>query len=76
MGRGRTRSHMRRVVAAAALLATLAGQGCVYGFSGGSLPSSIETIAVLPFENETSRLELTQELHDALLREVPRSLRR
>jgi hypothetical protein len=46
----------------------------MYSFRAGSFPSDIRTIAVVPFENETSRLELTQELHDALLREVPRSL--
>jgi hypothetical protein len=48
--------------------------GCIYSFTAGGLPSYIKTIAVLPFENTTTRLELTQELHDALLREVPRAL--
>jgi hypothetical protein len=55
-------------------LGVVSGQGCVYSFRAGDFPSHIRTIAVLPFENETARLELTQELHDALLREVPRSL--
>jgi hypothetical protein len=52
--------------------------GCIpglggYSFKGGSFPSNIKTIAVLPFENETTRLELTQELND-VLRDVPRAL--
>jgi hypothetical protein len=31
--------------------------------SGGGLPSSIKTVAVIPFENETANPELTNELH-------------
>lgn len=31
--------------------------------SGGGLPASIKTIAVIPFENETANPELTSELH-------------
>ena len=45
----------------------------MYSFKTGSFPKEIKTIAVLPFENETTRLELTQELSDAL-RDVPRAL--
>jgi hypothetical protein len=52
----------------------VAAQGCMYSFRAGSLPSDIRTIAVLPFENETPHLEVTQALHEVLLREVPRSL--
>jgi hypothetical protein len=61
----------------AALLVTalaFGSSGCIYSFRAGSFPSHIRTIAVLPFDNETTRLELTQELHDALLLEVPRAL--
>jgi hypothetical protein len=46
----------------------------MYSFRAGSFPSDIRTVAVLPFENETSHLEVTQALHEVLLREVPRSL--
>lgn len=46
----------------------------MYSFKAGTFPSHIRTIAIVPFDNETTRLELTQELHDLLLREVPRSL--
>jgi hypothetical protein len=44
----------------------LALTGCLYGFSGGGLPSHIRTVAVLPFENQTAAAELTRELSDAL----------
>jgi hypothetical protein len=50
------------------------GWACNYSFRGGSFPEHIRTIAVVPFENETTRLELTQELHDVLLRNLPRAL--
>jgi hypothetical protein len=56
------------------LLCVLGIQGCLYSFKGGQFPAHIRTIAVLPFDNQTPRLELTQELHDVLLRDVPRSL--
>ena len=48
--------------------------GCVYGFSSGSFPDHIRTIAILPFDNDTNRFELTQEIHEELLRELPRAL--
>lgn len=47
---------------------------CNYGFQAGSLFSNVETVAVVPFENDTDLLELTQQLHDVLLRELPRKL--
>jgi hypothetical protein len=52
----------------------LLGSGCNYSLRGGSFPGHIRTIAVLPFENQTTRLELTQELFDAMSRELPRAL--
>ncbi len=55
-------------------VATLAAAGCMYSFTAGSFPDYIETIAIIPFENETTRLELTQELHDVLLNDLPGSL--
>jgi len=49
--------------------------GCNYSFRAGSgFPDNIRTVAVLPFDNETSRFELTQEVHEALLRQLPRWL--
>ncbi len=52
----------------------LGAAGCNYSFRGGSFPDYIRTIAVLPFENETDRFELTQEVHQALLQELPGAL--
>jgi len=57
------------------LLLALSQAGCIYSFrAGAGFPSYIRTLAVLPFENSTSRFELTQELHEVLSRELPRSL--
>ena len=47
---------------------------CDYSFRSGSFPDHIRTVAILPFENETNRFELTQEIHEALLQELPRAL--
>lgn len=47
--------------------------GCgVYTFSGGGgLPGHIDTIAILPFDNQTTQFTLTQELTQALSDNVP-----
>lgn len=65
-----------RACAGSALAALLlAGGGCNYSFiAGAGFPEHVRTIAVLPFENETPRFELTQEVHEALLRQLPRAL--
>ena len=56
-------------------LAGLAAGSCNYSFvAGAGLPSHIRTIAIVPFENNTNRFELTQELHEALLQRLPRAL--
>lgn len=34
---------------------------CAYGFAGGGLPSELETVAVLPFENQTTDPTVAQE---------------
>jgi hypothetical protein len=44
--------------------------GCVYGFTGGGLPSGIRTVAVLPFENETQAAGLERDLQEVMRREV------
>jgi len=36
--------------------------GCLYGFAGGGLPSSIKTVALLSFDNQTAEPTLTQEV--------------
>ena len=49
--------------------------GCNYSFTAGAgLPAHIRTVAIVPFENDTNRFELTQELHEILLRQLPRAL--
>ena len=64
-----------RVIPMLVLTASVALAGCNYSFRAGTgFPESIRTVAVLPFENETARFELTQEVHEALLRQLPRSL--
>jgi hypothetical protein len=56
-----------------ASLSALAVAGCgVYTFSGGGgLPSHVRSIAILPFENQTTQFTLTQELTQALQDQVP-----
>jgi curli biogenesis system outer membrane secretion channel CsgG len=43
---------------------------CIYGFAGGGLPSHIRSVAVLPFDNETSVSTLQRELNDRMRSEV------
>jgi len=50
------------------------GCGIHYGFSQGGLPPHIRTVAVLPFENETSSPELTQELFNQMRTEFQKRL--
>ena len=61
---------MRRIPGLALLLlsSSLSLGGCLwkYGFKGGGLPSTIRTVAVLPFENLTPEPILTQEITRAV----------
>lgn len=52
-----------------ALLLLLAGCLPHYGFAGGGLPEHIRTLAIVPFENETSSPELSRELFEAMRRD-------
>lgn len=56
------------------LLLLLAGCGVRYGFTGGGLPPNIRTMAVLPFENETSSPDLQRELFDVMRRVLQQRL--
>ncbi len=58
---------------ASALAVILLGAGC-YSFQAGTGLTGVRTIAILPFENTTTRLEVTQDVHDLLVRELPGSL--
>lgn len=40
-----------------------------YGFAGGGLPAHIRTLAIVPFDNETSSPELPRELYEAMRRD-------
>ena len=65
---------VRGVLGTLTFIAVLAAGGCNYGFRSGSFPDHIRTVAILPFDNDTNRFELTQEIHEELLRTLPRSL--
>jgi hypothetical protein len=57
------------------VLASLALAGCNYSFRAGSFPPPhIRTIAIEPFDNQTNRFELSAELYDRLLRNLPGAL--
>jgi hypothetical protein len=59
-----------------ALLAGVLGStSCNYSFRAGSFPPPhIRTIAIEPFDNQTTRFELSAELYDQLLRNLPGAL--
>lgn len=73
-GRAANRGRIR-VTAGAIVVAAIGTGSCNYSFiAGAGFPDHIRTVAILPFENETGRFELAQEIHDALLRQLPRAL--
>jgi hypothetical protein len=56
-------------------LALLGGCGSIhYGFAGGGLPSNIRTMAVMPFDNQTTSPEVQRELLDVMRHELQRRL--
>lgn len=69
----RRTSGFGRALALVAVALAGGASGCIYGFNPGT-GFDLETVAILPFENETTRLELSQELHDLMLRNLPRAL--
>ena len=57
------------------MLAALTECGSIhYGFAGGGLPSNIRTMAVLPFDNQTTSPEVQRELLDLMRRELQKRL--
>jgi len=69
----RARAVVRRWVPVAVALLVLAA--CNYSFRAGSFPPPhIRTIAIEPFDNQTTRFELSAELYDQLLRNLPGAL--
>lgn len=66
---------VRRRAEASIVLMTVLLSGCMYSFRAGSFPPEhINTIAIEPFDNETARFELSAELYDQLLRNLPGAL--
>lgn len=63
------RSGLSSAVRVLAAIALMAASGCVYGFVGGGLPPHIRTLAIVPFDNETSSPELQRELYEAMRRD-------
>ncbi len=56
------------------LMLTLSLSACSYGFQAGAgFPDYVKTVAIVPFENDTTRPEITDEVFNLLLREFPRS---
>ncbi len=57
------------------LLGCMLLPGCLYSFRAGSFPPEhIRTVAVQPFDNDTDLFELSNEVYDELLRNLPRAL--
>jgi hypothetical protein len=66
--------HRTRFLSALLAVVLLSVPGCLYTFQAGAgLPSHVRTIAVVPFENETDRFDLAQQIHEAIFQEVPRA---
>ena len=61
-------------IRAGSALAVLFLAGCIYSFQAGAgFPDYVKTVAIVPFDNETNRPELTDEIFLALLQDFPRS---
>ena len=52
----------------------MTSSACLYGFAGGGLPGHVETVAILPFDNQTAEPALTQEVNDAVQLAMERRL--
>lgn len=69
------RSGIRTASLAALSLVVFVLAGCNYSFrAGAGFPDHVRTMAVLPFENETNRFEITDEVHQEMLQRLPRAL--
>ena len=69
------RAARRFLVQWTGLFLSVAFAGCNYSFVAGSFPPPhVQSVAIEPFENETTRFELTGELYDQLLRRLPSAL--
>ena len=64
------RSGGRNTAATLLILLVVMLGGCSYGFAGGGLPPSVRSVAIIPFDNQTSSAELQQEFMARLQREL------
>jgi hypothetical protein len=65
---------MRRGASGLGLALSILASGCLYSFQAGAgFPEYVETVAIVPFENQTTRPEITDEVFQALLRDFPAS---
>ena len=64
------RSGGRSTAASLLILFAVMLGGCSYGFAGGGLPPAVRSIAIIPFDNQTSSAELQQEFMARLRREM------
>ena len=55
-------------------VAALAFSACAFGFTGGGLPPDIRTVAVIPFENDTSDPTIAQQVNLAVREAMQRRL--
>jgi hypothetical protein len=65
---------MRRFGVLCGSLVLLLASGCMYSFAGGGLPSNIRTMAVAPFDNQTTSPDLPKELYDQMHAELQKRL--
>ncbi|HEX7126876.1 MAG TPA: LPS assembly lipoprotein LptE [Thermodesulfobacteriota bacterium] len=73
--RSRRTRGPRALASAAALAAALLTGACNYGFSGGGgFPPSIRTLYIEAPENETDRVDLSDQLLTEMNQKLPRSL--
>lgn len=64
-----------RAASAALLVLLVSLTGCNYSFrAGAGFPDYVRTMAVLPFDNETNRFEIIDEIHREMLQRLPRAL--
>ena len=56
------------------LFAALLLTGCAVGFTGGGLPPGIRTVAVTPFENDTSDPTIAQQVNQSVREAMQRRL--
>lgn len=65
---------MRRFGVFLGSLALLSLAGCMYSFAGGGLPPNIRTMAIAPFDNQTTSPDVPKELYDQMHSELQKRL--